>query len=142
MNDVMSSVMECLKKNGYKITKKRQALLRYLIEEDRYVSAKQCYRFMVDQYSSLSYDTIYRNLSDFVQLNIVDCLEWDNEKHYRFHCHCGNLAHHHHFVCTHCGRVIELAHCPIEQLEREIPGCSVESHRIELYGRCPNCREK
>lgn len=142
IDDVMTAIVNCLRENGYKITRKRQLLLRYLISEDRYVSAKECYQFMIKQYASISYDTIYRNLFDFVQLRIVDCLEWDNEKHYHFHCQCGNLEHHHHFICTHCGRIIELEHCPVEQLSQDIPGCEIESHRIELYGRCPNCREK
>lgn len=139
-NEVLAKALSCLKDNGYKLTAKRQLLLKHLIDENRYVSAKECHEFMSKQYAGISFDTIYRNLADFVQLRMVDLSEWDGEKHYRYHCCNGKMDHHHHFVCTHCGRVIEIEHCPLDEFKSELPGYVIEDHRIELYGKCPDCQ--
>ena len=40
---------------------------------------------MSAKYAGISYDTIYRNLSDFSELNILEETEFDGEKKYRFH---------------------------------------------------------
>lgn len=139
MNDVLQTALDCLKANGYKLTAKRKQLLTYLIDEKRYISAKDCYDYMEAYFPGISFDTIYRNLYDFVQLQMVDCSEWDGEKHYRYHCCQGHLHHHHHFICTSCGRVIELESCPLAEFQAALPGCQIEDHQIELYGKCSNC---
>ena len=49
------------------------------------------------EFPQLSYDTIYRNLYTFVQLNILEETELNGEKLFRFRCQ--NHGHHHHFIC-------------------------------------------
>jgi Fur family ferric uptake transcriptional regulator len=55
---------------------------------------------------------------------------------------CGRDDHHHHLVCTSCGRVVGID-CP---LGREKPdavtrdGHLVTRHEITLYGLCSTCR--
>ena len=49
--------------------------------------------------------------------------------------------HHHHFACSECDRVIDLAGCP-GRFERMLPeGFELESHDLLLRGRCADCRE-
>ncbi len=55
---------------------------------------------------------------------------------------CARNDHHHHLVCTGCGRVVGIE-CPIDEAtlraaERE--GHLVTSHQIVLYGLCSRCR--
>jgi len=51
--------------------------------------------------------------------------------------------HHDHLICTACGEIVEFANHRIEALQaREAArhGFEVESHKLELYGRCARCR--
>jgi Fur family ferric uptake transcriptional regulator len=52
-------------------------------------------------------------------------------------------AHHDHLICTACGEIVEFANERIESLQALIArrhGFEVESHKLELYGRCARCR--
>jgi Fur family ferric uptake transcriptional regulator len=51
-------------------------------------------------------------------------------------------AHHDHLICTACGAIVEFANDRIEALQAKVAerhGFEVESHRLELYGRCADC---
>jgi Fur family transcriptional regulator, ferric uptake regulator len=52
-------------------------------------------------------------------------------------------GHHHHFRCSRCEQVFELAaQCPVAVLEGvTLPGgFKVEHHELTLYGACPDCQ--
>ena len=54
-------------------------------------------------------------------------------------------GHHDHLICTGCGEIVEFANEKIETLQALVArrhGFEVESHRLELYGRCARCRSK
>ena len=134
--------LEVMRTQGFKYTKKREAMLTYLMEADKYVPAKDVYEFMNATYTGISYDTIYRNLKDFSDLHLLEETEWDGEKKFRFHCadtgH-GHHHHHHHFICTSCGATREIAMCPMDNFKEQLPGCVIEGHRFEILGKCDKC---
>jgi Fur family ferric uptake transcriptional regulator len=52
--------------------------------------------------------------------------------------------HHHHLVCTNCGRIDELPHCDMRALERwALRGsrhfARVDEHALEFFGTCAAC---
>jgi len=52
-------------------------------------------------------------------------------------------GHHDHLICTGCGEIVEFANEKIETLQALVArrhGFEVESHKLELYGRCVRCR--
>lgn len=54
-------------------------------------------------------------------------------------------SHHDHLVCTSCGDIVEFENAEIEALQLAVAqshGFAVESHRMDMYGRCPRCRER
>lgn len=54
-------------------------------------------------------------------------------------------GHHHHIVCSSCGRVSDFSGCDISDLLAEIAartGYDIEAHRLEIYGRCDSCRSE
>ena len=55
----------------------------------------------------------------------------------------GGRGHHDHLICTACGRIVEFENDRIEALQRRVArnhGFEVESHKLEMYGRCAECR--
>ena len=56
---------------------------------------------------------------------------------------CEPDAHHHHVVCSVCGRsteVGELGLGPILGRIESSTGFAIDSHRLEVFGICPDCQ--
>ena len=123
--------LETLKNNGFKYTKKREAMLTYLVKRNRYVSAKEVFDYMNQEFKGVSYDTVYRNLHDFSELDLLEETDLNGEMKFRFHCCQGEIGHHHHFICTVCG---------MNYFQDQLNGCTIEGHRFEIFGRCENCQ--
>ena len=90
----------------------------------------------------VSLGTVYRNLRLLVAQGLVNELPGP---HARFD---GNVSDHHHFTCLGCGRIADVAGTMTEPHSRALclrvaaqSGLSVSHHRIDFYGRCPECRE-
>lgn len=137
----IEQALETLKKNGLKYTKKREAMITYLAKSDRYVPARDLHQYMTEKYPGVSYDTIYRNLHDFSEIGLLEETELNGEMLFRFQCNAHGLGHHHHhFICTVCGKTKELSLCPMDFFKDQLPGCKIESHRFEIFGRCEECQ--
>jgi len=128
---------DILKNKGFKKTDKREQILGIFSETEKYITAKDILNVMKKEHPGMSYDTIYRNLSTFVDLGILEETELTGEKHFRMQCEAN--YHHHHFICMSCGNIKEIPFCPMEVLQNEIPGYQIENHKFEIYGNCPSC---
>ncbi|TQR18578.1 Fur family transcriptional regulator [Psychrobacillus soli] len=128
---------EILKKEGFKKTDKREQILEIFSQTEKYITARDILDVMMAEHPGMSYDTIYRNLSTFVDLGILEETELTGEKHFRMQCEADH--HHHHFICMSCGNIKEIHYCPMETLQNAIPGYQIENHKFEIYGNCPEC---
>jgi Fur family zinc uptake transcriptional regulator len=126
-----------LKEDGHKYTEKREDMLRLLFDEDRYLTARDVLIALQDNYPGISVDTIYRNLSLFCDLDILEEAEWDGERHFRFS--CPEPHHHHHFICLSCGMTKNLHECPMETVNEDLDGYTIKGHKFEIYGYCSQC---
>jgi Fe2+ or Zn2+ uptake regulation protein len=75
-----------------------------------------------------------------VELGVLDRIELaDGTRRYRV---C-DRGHHHHLICTECGRIEEVDLCvPEAEMASAASraGFEVERHALEIYGRCADCR--
>ena len=86
--------------------------------------------------------TVYRTLQALADAGEVDVLRTgEGEALYR---RCSD-GHHHHLVCRHCGRTVEVAGPTVERWADRVAAehgfCDV-SHTLEIFGTCDLCRPR
>lgn len=135
----LEEALELMNKAGYKDTKKRRDMIEVFVQQNRYISAKMLQQYLSPLYPQISFDTIYRNLSTFEEVGIIERTELNGERHYKIGCK-GQNHHHHHFICNSCGKTTVLEYCPIGIFANQLPNYQITAHKIELYGLCDECR--
>ncbi|MGF3066044.1 Fur family transcriptional regulator [Facklamia sp. P12945] len=136
--------LKTLKKEGFKMTKKRREILSLFAENQRYLSALGIHKALEEKYPTMSYNTTYRNLYDFVEVGILETTEYQQEQLFRYNCHLTHGTdhhHHHHFICTNCGKTILLDACPMQHITTDLSSVEIRSHRFEVFGLCAECKE-
>ncbi|WP_027415884.1 Fur family transcriptional regulator [Aneurinibacillus terranovensis] len=136
----VSEALNLLKDKGYRYTGKRETMVRAFARENRYMSAKEILKLMQKDYPQLSFDTVYRNLSLFEELGILEVTEFKGERLYSLS--CPESHHHHHIICTVCGKTQKLDLCPMSSIFGTPPGFNITGHKFEIYGQCEACSNK
>lgn len=83
--------------------------------------------------------TVYRALGEMVESGFVEQVGMSDGA--ALYARCRSQGHHHHVVCTGCGRVAE-AECDMEKEFRRVSAASgfrVTGHDFKLFGLCPVC---
>ena len=138
----MDNVIDVLRDKGHKITPQRRAVINALLNCGPFCTALQLLEYVKKEQPDVSLDTVYRNLSLFQQLGIVNEIQMINQDGNRFE--ISRDGHHHHIICLKCGKIECLQKCPvskeaIEMIEKN--GFAVVSHSLEFYGYCCGCQK-
>ena len=137
---LLEQIQEKLRKNGYKLTGPRQAIINFLVHTDNHPNIDDLFSEVSKDYPGIGVATVYRTLELLRQLNIVHTLELPEDRQ-RYEI---NLPedHHHHLVCTNCNRIVEFGNCNFKHLVEEIESSTrfqIHSHSTIAYGLCPHC---
>ena len=127
--------MECTIRHS----RKRDAILSAIRSTTCHPSADWVYQTLKPTHPDLSLGTVYRNLDFFKQHGMIQSVGVVQGQE-RFD---GNTSPHTHFVCDHCGDVLDLHDIdPEPQLEETVASqYQLRVHRRELtfYGLCQTC---
>jgi len=132
-----------LKKLSLKVTPKRIAVIEILMKEPGYLSPEEIWRKMKRQFNRIGLPTVYRNLEELADGNVISKITHPNRQLYYFF--CGNNEHHHHFVCLSCRNVNDINFCAIHELQREVKktlNAQVVSHMLQVNGLCKECLKR
>ncbi|KPK73225.1 ferric uptake regulation protein [candidate division WOR_3 bacterium SM23_60] len=137
---------------GYRITVPREAILDALSKTSEHLSAEDIYLEVHKVYPNIGLTTIYRTLELLVHIGLVFKFDFgDGRARYELSEGPKGKRHHHHLVCTNCGRVIDYTDFIDEEIEllgRTEKGLSqkfdfrITEHVIQFYGLCDQCRQE
>ncbi len=121
-------------------SKKRDAMLEVICSTNTHPTAEWIYNRLKSDYPNLSLGTVYRNLNLFKEQGLVVSVANVNGQE-RFD---GNTSAHAHFVCTKCGRIIDVdcvgGSKSFDNRIASMYDCEVDRHTITFYGTCSSCR--
>jgi Fur family transcriptional regulator, ferric uptake regulator len=118
---------------------RRDDVLTALQEATGFVSAQQLYGRIRAEGSRIGLATVYRTLQSLVDAGEVDSLRTDEGEAVYRRCSTG---HHHHLICRHCRRTVEVDSAAVERWARRIAeqnGFAEVEHVVEVFGTCTEC---
>jgi Fur family ferric uptake transcriptional regulator len=137
--------------NACRWTASRKSILELLSRAKGHMSAKEIYAGLYPSLPGLGLTTIYRTLELLHRLGIVQKVTaGDGPGRYELR---GDRPedHHHHLICTRCGRIVDYRDFVEEELallkrtEEALAGkydFEIRDHNIEFLGTCRACRAK
>lgn len=137
---------------GFRMTIGRDAVLDVLSNTEDHLSAEDIYMRVHETYPSVGLTSVYRTLDLLVNIGLVYKFDFGDGRA-RFELADGPKGkdHHHHLVCTGCGRIVNYRDFIDEEvalLKKTEEGLSkkynftITNHLIQFYGLCEGCRKK
>ena len=122
-----------------KPTRQQVAVADMLSELDDFTSAQDLHARLRSAGNSVGLATVYRALQTMANDGAVDVLRTgDGEAVYR---RCSD-SHHHHIVCRHCGKTVEVEGPAVEKWAESVSrehGFEDVAHQVEIFGTCAEC---
>ena len=122
-------------------TKQKELIHDALKANDEFISAQDLHRKLEDEGVKVGLATVYRQLNALAEGGEADTVRLEGQQLFRL---CGDDGHHHHLVCTNCGKTVEIDP-PSEAWLRKVAdghGFTVESHTLEVFGLCSDCQKE
>jgi|SRR6185503_573577 len=125
---------------GYRLTAPRRALAALIATRRGHFTAEDLVGESRRRRLGVTRATVFRSLDVLSDLGVVERLDLPSGGHAFVAC---EPEHHHHVVCSSCGRSTWVADPGLEGAAEAIgrsTGYRIDTHRIELFGLCPSCR--
>jgi Fur family ferric uptake transcriptional regulator len=130
-----------LQEVSLKATPARIAVMKYLETTDHPVDVNSILDYLKQKNVDADPATIFRMMHDFLQKGITKQIQFQEGKaRYEL----SNKNHHHHLICTNCGKVEEVEGDFLKQMEEEIykdKKFRVKDHSLEFFGLCEDCQK-
>jgi len=136
-SELFDIVMERLRAEGGRMTKKRERILGALLSFDRPASAEDLRERA--ELPSTDLVTVYRNLDAFDSVGVLQRIPLENGTQLFELTAPGE--HFHHLICRECHRAERLDVCVGANVVRKAKakGFSEIAHIMEVYGVCEDC---
>ena len=116
---------------------KQRELIREIIKgRCDHPTAEMIYFSAREVNPTISLGTVYRNLKQLAEEGVIITLETEDKRlHYD-----GDVSRHSHFICSKCGKIIDLFKpSPVPSELREL-GVEVSGEKCVYYGACLECK--
>jgi Fur family transcriptional regulator, ferric uptake regulator len=131
---------EVLQKNGCRLTAPRRAVVEIIENGMQALTPVELYDVARKHYPGLGLVSVYRTLEKLEQLGLVQRVH--QTKGCQAFVRTGD-GHQHLLVCHNCGKAVLFEGDQLDPLFRSISnttGFQIESHWLQVFGLCENCR--
>jgi Fe2+ or Zn2+ uptake regulation protein len=125
---------------GYRSTDARRAIAELIAGRTAHFTAADLVADARRRRLGIGRATIFRTLDLLAELHAVERIDLPSGDHAYVAC---EPAHHHHVVCSTCGRSRDIDDAGWRAVVRDVErrtGYRIDDHRLELFGRCPACQ--
>ena len=147
MRPSYKSIITALRRHGYKLTPQRRAVIHIITSSQDHLTPAAMFEKVRQNHPSIGLVTVYRTLKLLAELDLICELRTaDNCPSYT----AGTPQHHHHhLVCSGCGKVIDFAsprliEHDVAKLEGKLSresGFRIDEHLLEFTGLCELCQK-
>jgi len=139
---IAQPLIDAIEGAGYRLTEPRRVVAELVAARSGHFTANDLIEDAHARDLGIGRATVFRALDLFTELKVLERIDLPNGDH--AYVPCLPQHHHHHVVCDVCGRVTEVEDfglgAAIDEIQRRT-GWKVETHRLELFGRCPECQD-
>jgi len=135
------SVTNVLRRRGYKLTPQRRAIIATIMRNEGHLTPAEIYEDVRKEYPAVGLVTVYRTIEMLSGLGLI-C-----EVHAGGSCRSYLMRrpseHHHHLICSGCGKVVDFAGCDLGEFRQKLSrdtGFEISGHLLEFLGRCRDCQ--
>jgi Fe2+ or Zn2+ uptake regulation protein len=132
----LQAALSSIEEMGYRLTPPRLAVVAAVAARNAPFTIEDISQSLPDVGRATVFRTVKLLLEiDFVCRVLLD----DGATRYRV----SRRGHHHHLICTRCGAVQDFTECGVGDLAALLGARTeyeIEGHRLEVYGRCSECR--
>jgi Fur family ferric uptake transcriptional regulator len=136
----VAPLLSALERAGYRLTEPRRVVVGLIADRGGHFTAADLVEDARSRDVEIGRATIFRTLEVLADLRAVERLDLPTGEHAYVEC---EPIHHHHIVCSRCGRATEIDDTGLRSVVREVArrtGFRVDDHRLELFGLCPACQ--
>lgn len=140
--DSVATLHRSVEEAGYRSTATRRRLIDLIGRRRSTFTAADLERDVERCGLGVGRATIFRTLEMLVDVRAVERLDLPTGEHAYVVC---DPSHHHHVVCSGCGRSRDIDDHGLRSVVAEVArhtGYQVDEHRLELFGRCPDCQAR
>ena len=139
----ISTITNQLRRSGYKLTPQRLAVITVISSTHDHLTPNAIYERVKQKYPAIGLVTIYRVLDMLTKLELLCRVHAENRC--RSYLMRRPTGHHHHIVCSKCGKVVDFNKCNLDRLQKIISkatGFEIKGHLLEFDGLCRECSHK
>jgi Fur family peroxide stress response transcriptional regulator len=136
-----ASIIEALRKKGYKATSQRIAICRFALRSRDHPTAQRIYREVKPVHPTVSLATIYKTLHVLKELRLVQELPFV-EGETRFDSY---IEPHANLVCRGCGNISDIDDPMTREMVARVAaraGFTLNGQRLDIYGICQRCSHR
>ncbi len=122
-----------------RFSSQREAILSYIRGVQSHPTAQDIHESVKKIFPSLSLGTVYRNLNQLLEHQLITAIKQDEIVHYD-----GNISDHQHFRCKNCDSIIDLEFPVKDIILEHVPrfGHEIQAYELYMTGICKNCKNE
>jgi Fur family ferric uptake transcriptional regulator len=129
-----------LREHGHKLTPQRLTVIKVMTASEDHMTPDELYDKARRVNPAIGRVTVYRTLDVLNELGLLCRVHGRNGC--RSYLVRKPVEHHHHLVCSSCGKVVDFTNCDLAEMEKKLSresGFAIQGHLLEFYGVCRGC---